>query len=161
MAVLLLFRARSLEKQSGLPGGEVIYTDTGTWHPNIEALHSSQQRLVGKPDYLVQQQNGEIIPVEIKSSRAPQAPWQGHVLQLAAYCWLVEETYGIRPSYGILQYADQAFSLDYTSDLEKDLLLVLNEMRQDYQEEDLDRDHNDARRCTSCGMKQKCNQRLA
>ena len=99
--------------------------------------------------------------MEIKSGRAPQSPWPGHLLQLAAYCWLVEETYGIRPSHGILQYADHAYSVEYTAGLEEDLLDVLQEMRQDYQATNLDRTHNDARRCLSCGFREKCEQRLA
>ncbi|NCF67390.1 MAG: Dna2/Cas4 domain-containing protein [Chloroflexi bacterium] len=161
MAALLLFRARSLQQQSGLPSGNVIYSDSGTWHPNNEPLLSMEQRLAGKPDYLVEKQNGEIIPVEIKSGQAPHSPWPGHRLQLAAYCWLVEETYGIRPSYGILQYEDQVFDVEYTTGLEEVLLDVMHEMRQDYQATDLDRTHEDAFRCASCGMRSKCRQRLA
>ena len=161
MAALLLFRARSLQEQSGLPDGEVIYRDSGVWHPNDQTLHCAQQRLVGKPDYLVQEHSGEIIPVEIKSGRAPQSPWPGHLLQLAAYCWLVEETYGVRPSHGILQYADHAYAVEYTASLEENLLDTLEAMRQDSQLTDLDRTHNDARRCGSCGFREKCEQRLA
>ncbi len=129
MAVMLLVHSRQLQKRSGLPAGNIIYSDNETWYPNIEPLHSSEYRLVGKPDYLVQQQSGEIIPVEVKSSRAPQNPWRGHILQLAAYCFLVDEAFGKRPSYGILQYKDRAFAVDYTADLEDKLLELLVEMR--------------------------------
>ena len=47
MAAILLFRSRSLQEQIGLPAGQVIYTDAGTWFRNDEPLHSSEQRLVG------------------------------------------------------------------------------------------------------------------
>jgi CRISPR-associated exonuclease Cas4 len=161
MAALLLFRARSLQEQSGLPDGKVIYRDSGVWYANDEALHSTQQRLVGKPDYLVEKRNGEIVPVEIKSGRAPGAPWPGHVLQLAAYCSLVEEIYGVRPSHGILQYADQIFTVEYTAELQENLLDILQEMRLDSQAADVNRTHGDARRCVSCGFREKCKQRLA
>ena len=161
MAGLLLLRARSLQEESGLPRGEVIYTDTGTWLRNDDPLHSTTDRLVGKPDYLVQQNNGQLIPVEIKSGAAPQSPWPGHILQLAAYCRLVEDAYGIRPSFGILQYRDQAFTVDYTSDLEQDLLVVMAEMREDFQAENIGRSHGDAGRCQACGFRQRCRESLA
>jgi CRISPR-associated exonuclease Cas4 len=81
-------------------------------------------------------------------------------LQLAAYCLLVEEVYGIRPSHGILQYRDNAFAIDYTDDLEEDLLDLLADMREDMFEEEIDRDHDDRRRCARCGVRTYCNQRL-
>ena len=161
MAVLLLFRAHSLHEQSGLPGRQVFYTDAGTWFRNKKPLHSAEHRLVGKPDYLVQQENGEIIPVEIKSGSAPNTPWPGHILQLAAYCWLVNEVYGKRPSFGILQYQDQAFTVDYSSELEEKLLNVMQEMRQDRQADNTDRSHNYVERCSACGLREKCLQRIA
>lgn len=161
MAALLLFRARTLQERSGLPSGQLIYADTGTWFPNHEPLHSSKYRLVGKPDYLVQQENGEIIPVEIKSGGAPDAPWPGHVLQLAAYCCLVDEVYGVRPSFGILQYEDQAFTVDYSSELEQELFLVLQDIRQDHQAPTINRNHDDYKKCRACGLRDKCRQRIA
>jgi len=160
-AVFLSFRARRLQRQSGLPAGDVIYSDAGTWFPNAELLYAPDVGLSGKPDYLVRQADGSLVPVELKSGRAPAEPWEGHVLQLAAYCLLVDETYGKRPSFGILQYQDQAFAIDYTSDLEEDLLDLLAEMRDSQFEGELDRDHNAWRRCAACGMRNACHQRLA
>jgi CRISPR-associated exonuclease Cas4 len=118
-------------------------------------------QLVGKPDYLIEQKDGMIVPVELKSGRAPEEPHDGHVLQLAAYCLLVEENYGIRPDFGIIQYKDRAFAVDYTEELEDDLLDLLEEMREGLLEEDLERDHNDWRKCAKCGVRGHCYQRLA
>jgi CRISPR-associated exonuclease Cas4 len=160
MAALLYYRGQRLREQSGLPAGEVLYTDHGAWFANAEQLTAAEFRLVGKPDYLVRQRNGEIIPVELKTAKAPAEPWEGHILQLAAYCLLVEQTYGRRPSYGILQYRDRAFAVDYTPDLEEDLLELLAEMRSTSLELEVDRDHSDWRRCSGCGFSQQCDQRL-
>jgi len=160
-AVWLRFRAQTLRQESGLPDGDVIYSDAGTWFPNAEPLVSSNFGLVGKPDYLVQQADGSIVPVEMKSSRAPDEPWEGHVLQLAAYCLLVDEAYGRRPSYGILQYKDKAFVIDYSDELEEDLLDLLTEMRDSQFDGELDRDHNDWNRCARCSVRSACYQRLA
>lgn len=160
LALALWLRARDLQEQTGLPTGRVIYTDTATWFPNQEMLRSMALQLVGKPDYLVEQKDGRIVPVEVKSGPAPDEPWEGHLLQLAAYCLLVEENYGLRPDYGILQYEDHAYAIDYTAELEDELLDVLAEMREGLFEQELNRDHEIPALCASCGVRSSCNQRL-
>jgi CRISPR-associated exonuclease Cas4 len=161
VAALLWFGGREMRRESGLPEGKVIYTDAGAWRANSEVLHDARLRLVGKPDYLVEQRDGTIIPVEVKSSMAPEFPWEGQVLQLAAYCLLVEENYGVRPPYGILQYRDRAFAVDFTDDLEADLLDLIEEMRAARHETDPEPDHDDRRRCAACGVRQACDRRMA
>jgi CRISPR-associated exonuclease Cas4 len=160
LAVVAWLFASSKREKTGLPAGEVIYTDTGAWTEQEDTLYSANLQLVGRPDYLVQAKNGDLIPVEVKSSNAPRRPYQAHILQLAAYCVLVEEVYGVRPSHGILQYRDNAFAIDYTEELEDDLLDLLADMREDMFEDEINRDHNDRRRCARCGVKELCNQRL-
>ncbi len=160
LAVLLMRRSQTLQSQSGLPQGKVIYTDTGAWFPNADPLYDSDLKLVGKPDYLIEEDNGAIIPVELKSGKAPQRPHEGHVMQLAAYCWLVEQNYGLRPYYGIIQYKDRAFAVDYTPDLEADLLDVLTEMRQDMFATAVHRNHEQWAKCNHCGVRDNCEQRL-
>jgi CRISPR-associated exonuclease Cas4 len=160
-ATVLWFWSRQAQTQAGLPTGSVIYTDTGTWFRNEEPLYADELRLVGRPDYLVEEPGGGIIPVELKSRKAPAEPFDGHILQLAAYCYLVTVNYGKRPSYGIIQYRDRAFAIDYTDELEADLLDLLADMRAALYEEDVDRDHNDWRRCARCGVRGECYQRLA
>lgn len=147
--------------RSPLPRGEVIYTDSGAWHSTTEPLYDAELRLAGKPDYLVAQPDGLIIPVEVKSGRAPMQPWPGHVLQLMAYCWLVETTYGARPTHGILQYKDRAFAVDYTAQLEEDLLDALDELRGDCDADYVGRDHQDGRRCRACGFREACGEAIA
>ena len=161
LAAWMWSRSQRWQQQSGLPAGNVIYTDSGTWYPNAETLYARDVYLVGRPDYLVQEADGSIVPVELKSGAAPDEPREGHVLQLAAYCLLVEANYGIRPAYGILQYKDRAFAIDYTEELEEDLLDLLAEMQQGLFEEEVDRDHNDWQRCAHCGVRGSCYQRLA
>ncbi len=100
------------------------------------------------------------VPVELKSKNAPKEPHEGHILQLAAYCLLVEENYGIRPDYGIIQYRDKAFAVNYTEDIEEDLLDLLADMQTDLMELEVDRDHNDWGRCSRCGVRARCSQRL-
>ena len=160
LAVALLRWSNRLREQSGLPEGEVIYTDQETWKAVAKPLVDDDLQLIGKPDYLVQTAEGEIIPVELKSSRAPKTPRDGHVMQLAAYCALVEYNYGRRPSHGVIQYADGAFAVDYTEALEEDLLDVIAEMREGMFVEEVNRSHGNGRVCGACGVREVCDQRL-
>jgi CRISPR-associated exonuclease Cas4 len=66
----------------------------------------------------------------------------------------------VRPPYGILQYRDQAFAIDFTDELEDDLLALLDEMRLAATDPDPDPDHADPRRCAACGVRAACNQRM-
>ncbi len=86
---------------------------------------------------------------------------QGHVLQLAAYCLLVEETEGVRPAYGIIKYADQAFRVDNTRELRRTLLATLDAMRRDLARDQSRRSHSDPARCRRCGVRAACDERLA
>lgn len=159
LGLLLLGWARRGRVRSGLPQGRVIYTDIGGWNRLERPLFSREFSLTGKPDYLVSD-GADIIPVEVKSSRAPAHPYQSHVLQLAAYCLLVEECYGRRPSYGIVKYADRAFEVDYTLELENELLDTLDDMRDDLNNDNAPRNHAAPRRCRACGYREQCDQRL-
>jgi CRISPR-associated exonuclease Cas4 len=130
LAIFFFWQSNRQRRAAGLPGGRVIYTDTRGWGKLEKPLFYQALGLTGKPDYLIQQ-NGQIIPVEVKSGRAPQAPYDSHIYQLASYCLLVEKTYGKRPPYGIIHYNDRDFAVDYTQELESSLRrrMVLSMMR--------------------------------
>ena len=161
IALALLIRTGQWRRASSLPRGEILYTDTDTWYAQEAPLYSANLGLTGRPDYLIQEPDGQIVPVEIKSGAAPAVPYEGHVLQLAAYCLLVEETYGQRPQRGVLHYADQAYAIPFSDELEESVLELLAEMHADYRSEEVDRDHGDWRRCAACGHRDHCAQSLA
>ena len=158
LAFVVWLLARWLSQRSGLPPGQVVYTDTGAWGRLEKPLFSNRLRLTGKPDYLVR--NGQTyIPVEVKSGNAPKnGPYDSHVYQLAAYCVLVAEAYGQRPAYGLIKYADKTLAVDFTAQLESDLWELLDEMRADAEEDDVVRSHNFAARCRACGFREVCGQ---
>ena len=159
-AVALFVLARRLRQRSGLPRGKVIYSDTGAWRRNEQALFSATYGVTGKPDYLVRDQKA-IIPVEVKSSSAPATPREGHILQLAVYCLLVEENLGQRPSHGLIQYADRTFTVDYTDELRENTLRTLGEMRLAAElPSGPHRSHHNPRHCASCGVRDACDERL-
>ena len=158
--LLVFWLGRRSQAEAGLPIGRVIYSDTSRWQSTEKPLFSHLHRLTGKPDYLVQH-GRDIIPVEVKSSPAPNAgPRRSHVLQLAAYCLLLEEAYRQRPKYGIVKYADRMFAVDYTDALRTELLEVIAAMRDDLARGGAERSHAEAARCARCGYRHACTERL-
>jgi CRISPR-associated exonuclease Cas4 len=160
LALIFFWQSNRQRKDAGLPGGRVIYTDTRGWGKLEKPLFYTALELTGKPDYLIQQ-NGQIIPVEVKSGRTPNAPYDSHVYQLAAYCLLVEKTYKKRPPYGIIHYENRDFAVDYTRELEESLLELLADMKRDEHRNDIPRSHEQAARCAKCGFRKVCDQSLA
>jgi CRISPR-associated exonuclease Cas4 len=160
LGIWLLVRAGTARQEAGLPVGRVIYVDTGAWDRCERSLFSNRYRLTGRPDYLVQTRQG-VVPVEVKSSAAPEQPYLAHVLQLAAYCLLVEEQEGRAPSHGILKYRDRAFAVDYTPALRARLLAALDAMRRDLRARSIERSHDEPARCLGCGYRERCDRRLA
>jgi CRISPR-associated exonuclease Cas4 len=160
LALLFWFLSRKVGQASGLPEGRVVYVDTGAWGRLEKPLFSQRLQLTGKPDYVVQ--DGEqMVPVEVKSGRAPaDGPYESHIYQLAAYCALVTEAYGRRPTYGLIKYADRTWAVDYTPTLEAELEHLLDEIRADHQARDVARSHSSAARCRACGFREVCEQRL-
>ena len=159
LAIIFLRQSSVQRKEAGLPGGRIIYSDTRGWGKLEKPLFYTALELTGKPDYLVQQ-NGKIIPVEVKSGRAPDAPYDSHVYQLAAYCLLVEKTYKIRPPYGIIHYENRDFAIDYTREMEAALIDLLADMKHDEHQKDVPRSHEQAGRCAKCGFRNVCDQSL-
>jgi CRISPR-associated exonuclease Cas4 len=159
LGIWLLLHASTSRQEAGLPVGRVTYVDTGAWKRCEQPLFSSRHRLTGRPDYLVSSREG-VVPVEVKSGAAPPQPYTAHILQLAAYCLLVEEQEGRAPAYGVLKYDDRAFEVDYTAALRAQLLLTIDSIRRDLGARDVARSHDQMARCSGCGYQQQCDQRL-
>jgi CRISPR-associated exonuclease Cas4 len=138
-----------------LPWGRVTADDVGTGRTLQRALVSRRYGLTGKPDYLIDR-GGASIPVEVKPGRRASQPYDSDLMQLAAYCLLVEETTGRAPPYGLLRYAEATFRLDYTPALRERLLDILDEMHELLEADDAERSHDDPRRCAGCGFRSSC-----
>ncbi len=159
VALVLFWLSARQRRASGLPAGKILYQDTGLWHKVEKPLFDPQLNLTGKPDYLVEQ-DGVWIPVEVKSRPAPPAPFDSHIYQLAAYALLVTHTRGARPPYGIIRYRDRSYVIDFTPELETNLLNLLGDMRSQERGGPPDRSHAEATRCARCGYRSACDQRL-
>lgn len=156
--LVLLWLSGRRQAKAGLPAGRLVYIDDWDLSRRGQPLYDARLGLAGRPDYLLHGPDG-LIPVEVKSSEAPVRPYVSHILQLAAYCLLVETSLGARPDYGILKYADHAFAVDYTPAVENELLGTLARMRTTGKREP-GRSHEAPQRCRRCGYREVCNQRL-
>jgi len=143
---------------TGLPRGRIVYEDTAGWTES-RPLFAPCYGLSGKPDYMVQQ-GRHTIPVEVKPSRRASEPYEADILQLAAYCLLVQETTGQRPPHGLLHYAEHTFRIPYDARIERILLATLDDMREDLDAADVDPSHRDPMRCRFCGHRQICGHSL-
>ena len=160
LGIGLLWISSRQRRATGLPGGRIIYADTRKWGAVEQPLYDPTSGLTGKPDYLVQNKD-VLIPVEVKSTRISQAPYDSHIYQLAAYCFLVQRVFGKRPPYGILHYANRTFEIDFTPELESSLIDLLLEMQSKNGKKGVDRSHEIRARCARCGYRGICDQSLA
>mgnify|MGYP005843040309 CR=1 FL=1 len=159
LAMLAYRLASRLRIISGLTAGRVIFSDPKTWGAVEKPLVAPEFKLTGKPDHILKQGN-RLIPVEVKSRPLMDAPYESHILQLAAYCLLVESHYGTRPHYGLLHYPNRTMAINYTSALERRLKDLLEQMKSHSDGVELNRSHNSHRRCQACGFRQICDQAL-
>ncbi len=159
IALVLFWVANRRRAAAGLPAGSVVYTDTRPGSQVEKPLFDPVSGLVGRPDYLVEQE-GVLIPVEVKSSYAPGQPYDSHIYQLAAYCLLVHKVYGKRPPHGLLRYRNRTFAIDFTAELEARLLDRLAEIRLQEKAGAANRSHESPARCAACGFRHMCDQRL-
>jgi CRISPR-associated exonuclease Cas4 len=159
LGVALLWWGRRTRAATGLPAGEVVYSDTGLWQEVQQPLLSRRYGLVGRPDYLVQIKEGRrsyTVPVEVKSRKRPTQPLDGHVLQLGAYCLLVEDQTKTRPPYGLLRYADATLRIPFDDALRRSVLDGADAIRRARRAPDVLRQHEDPARCRGCGYAHAC-----
>ena len=161
-ALTCLLGAQLLRRRSGLPDGEIVYEDTSG--ADSEILFSEKYGLRGKPDYLLEEKNGDgLIPVEVKSGLAPRdgKPYPSHAMQLAVYFLLVEDTLQEDAPYGLIRYRDRTVRVENSDKLRTELLAVLEAMRTILKRGKAQRNHNQARRCAGCSVAYACDERLA
>ena len=141
-----------------LPQGKLVYIDDASLEATTKTLYDPARALAGRPDFVFRKR-GILIPVEAKSSQAPHQPHHGHMLQLAAYCHLVEATTGRRPPYGLLRYRDRSFRIAYSESLRRSLFETLEQI-QHQGDRPPDRSHSFPQRCLACGYQSSCDQVL-
>lgn len=120
--------------------------------------YDAETGLSGKPDFIIDGW-GTSTPIEVKSGRTPDSPYPGHVMQLAAYCYLIERCDRRSVRRGILRYPETSFEISYTIELRRRLLATLEALRK-AEAEGYPRTHRDFTKCRGCGYRSHCDERL-
>ena len=160
-AFFLRRTGRAAQTRAGVPvNARVVYSDTGAWARVEKPLFSRRYQLTGKPDYIVQDDTGATIPIEVKPTRTNTQPRHSDTMQLMAYGVLIEEKFGTRPAYGLLKYRDRVFEIEFTEELRTEFFETLKEMRAARRAKNVARNHTDAVKCKYCGYRDACEERL-
>ncbi len=150
--------AMRLREVHGIEKGAVEYVDA--LDETTEMLISEKYGLKGRPDYILKRE-GKLVPVEVKTGRVPRGPLFSHIVQLAAYCLLLEEKYKQPPPYGIIRYADVQHKIEYTSDLKKTLISKIQDMKEILHGGEAHRNHKRPNKCKGCSRRDMCPEKLA
>ena len=157
-SIALLAWSARLRRESGLPRGEVLHFDMDGERRGTP-LTSQRFGLTGTPDYIIETDDG-VVPVEVKPSRTDSEPRESHLLQVLAYCLLIEEQEGKRPPYGLLRYKAETFRVDYNSETRQHVISVIAEMREAARQYEVHRNHDVPAKCRMCAYRAVCDEAL-
>ena len=150
--------ADELRRLYGIYKGKIEYTDK--MDEGSRMLFSKKLNIRGKPDYVVRIK-GKFVPVEIKTGKIPKGPHFSHILQIAAYCMLINEHYQSRPPYGIITYGkSQKHKIVYDDKLENLLIEKIHDMRKCMETNAAHRNHHRMGKCRSCSRRHWCPEKL-
>lgn len=160
LAAAGLLYASFLRRSTGIPPAEVFYADR--YGEETEPLVSERYGLSGKPDYLLEGKENDLVPVEVKSGNAPRdgQPYRSHLMQLAVYFVLVEDVLDRTVRYGLIRYRDRTLRVENTDELLDDLFTVVENMDSAAGRKVIRREHNQPNRCAGCSMAHVCNEKL-
>ncbi len=143
------------------PDDRVSYTDNVPTGSNL--LFYDELGIDGRPDYILEK-DGKQIPVEVKTGRIPQGPYFSHILQITAYCMMVEDVYGKKPPHGVIRYLDGETEKEYEVEFDqktKDLVTEkVLEMRKHLIFENVHRNHNRPGKCRTCSRRKECPEKI-
>ena len=158
-SVRALGSAGRARERHGLDDRAIGYVDDA--HAKPKLFVAEQYGLSGRPDYVLLEGEHH-IPVEVKTGRTPRGPLFSHILQIAAYCLLMEAEYGAAPPHGVIRYAAASHEIEYNADLKGLLLGKLEEMRAALRRGGgVHRNHDRPGKCLGCSRREGCPERLA
>jgi CRISPR-associated exonuclease Cas4 len=135
--------------------GALVAIDAGrsmSW-----TLRSERYRLVGRLDLVRRRPDGRPVPIEVKSRASfRDGPPRSHIIQLWAYCLLLEENERKSPLYGILRYGD---GVEYTVPWGREERRILLDLREEMAGRYDGRARPAARRCAHCRWWAVCDAR--
>ena len=105
-----------------------------------------------------------IVPVHFKNSSQPLARGRvdaNHLIQVLAYCALVEEQMKVRVPYALVIYAGQQVrKVEFTDARRQWLLQTIHEVEAARARLTANRNRDHRGRCAGCGVRSQCDQAL-
>lgn len=146
-----------LRWKTGLGFGWISYRDRGR---KSEVFVSRTHRIKGKPDFVERGREG-VVPVEYKSHRGSlEKPFQNHIAQVLAYCFLLEAVFGPgRVRKGRLVYDQQQFDVVYGDKERAYIARLITRMRL-LRRGAGKRSHSEAGKCRTCTLQKQCDKSL-
>ena len=157
-SAILDVEAEKVRKKMNVPEGEIIYVDLDD--ENAELLISERYGLSGRPDHIIKK-GGTYIPVELKTGRTPRGPLFSHIVQVGAYCMILEDLTGKAPPYGIIKYPEKSFEIEYTDELKSIIMEIKTKLLRDLERGEAHRNHNRPGKCRHCSRRKICPESLA
>ena len=153
---LIKRNVRKLKNKHKIPTGNITYQDLSR---PAKPFFSKRYKITGKPDYIIKNKN-YFLPIEVKTSSYTE-PQENHILQLAAYCQLIEENYKKFVPYGFLIYSDVSrFKIPFDPKTRFELESTINNIRNIMKSGKISRNHSEIGRCKNCSMRQFCDFKL-
>lgn len=121
-------------------------------------IRSESLGLSGRVDKIMMD-NGNPIPVEIKTGKAGDRVWAGDRLQVCGYVLLTEEEYGKHIPYGYVEYTKISEKKPVLSNekLRRQVLETRNEINEILAGKIPEIcPHGSGKKCEMCGFKEKC-----
>lgn len=137
---------------------EIAYSDD---EESSDLLKDETIGLRGRPDQIVIV-DGEFIPVEQKTGKIPNKPYDSHKMQLMAYLHLVSVNTKRKIPYGVLRYGDDTiFRIEWNEESKSELFKEIKEVQRLLVNGGAMRNHERKGKCMNCSRKYACDQSLA
>jgi len=163
LSIVFLFLSKIFKKNVAktkekyrIQKGEITYSDLDK---PAKPFFSRKYKIAGKPDYIIKK-DSHYLPVEFKSGKHTH-PLNNHVLQLAAYCHLLEENYNGFVPFGVLVYNNELdFKIPFNPKIRYDLENTIEKMRFTLRTGKIELNHDDPNRCRACSMRKNCDNKI-
>lgn|SRR5574337_536760 len=170
-------RSKEARQDADLPpGATVMSADLGPSRGVRElrglTLRDGEWGLVGRPDLLLESSGNPVLVETKRASRGwrPGQTYRSHQLQVGAYLLMCEadSNVGRRLPEGWIQYVDNEgrelsggkVRVPNTDALRREVIEILQRIRQALRGSEVHRDHSYANRCRSCSVKRACGEVL-
>ncbi|MBW2987212.1 CRISPR-associated protein Cas4 [Candidatus Woesearchaeota archaeon] len=129
--------------------------------PKIESevfVRSDKLELKGKIDRIEKHEN-KIIPVELKTGKAPKdGVWEGHLIQVAAYLMLLEDQFNKKADEGVVNYINEKEkrTVKMNPFLKEEVIKLKDKVKDLLNNTQVPEMCGHEKKCEKCGIRNEC-----